>query len=776
MRFRARVHGPTLLFASVLALTVSAAAELRGAEPPVLPLVTGAEPQPLKAQALRVAQALELAGEPLSNDARARLDEALATVDGPTAVKLVQQVFDPLVLASVTINPESRVKVAAGPAERQLVERGWRVFLVKVHNEAGVTAPLACQSPNAERMHVRSSSAPRAKQTIAPHELEARWLDIDMFHQQPLNRELSGLSLEYRVLALGSRDRGQREAKLAFDVGQGTQDLGFRNEVNLLFECEPAVSVVLDVLDDDGSPTMGHFVFRDALGRVYPARTRRLAPDFFFHDQVYRAQGESVLLPPGKYQATFTRGPEYRIATREIVVPDAAEHRESFRLARWIKLSDYGWFSGDHHVHAAGCAHYEAPTEGVTPEDMFRHILGEDLNVGCVLAWGPCWYYQKQFFDGRTSPLSLPRNLMRYDVEVSGFPSSHTGHLCLLRLSEDDYPGTTTIEEWPTWDLPVLQWGKEQGGVVGFSHSGWGLQVDDAQLPSFKMPPFDGIGANEFIVDVVHGVCDFISAVDTPIVYELSIWYHTLNCGYTTRISGETDFPCIYGERVGLGRSYVKLDPPPADQPLDYDAWVHGLRDGRSYASDGLCHLFDFSVDGLGVGEPGAEGRTSVLAKTKGSALKVRVRAAALLDEQPRNDLRRRALHEQPYWHVERARIGDTRTVPVELIMNGRAVARREIAGDGNVHDLQFDVTADRSAWIAVRVFPSAHTNPVFVEVDGRPIRASRRSAQWCLDAVDVCWAKKSPKIREPELPAATAAYEVARQAYRQILSECDID
>jgi hypothetical protein len=43
------------------------------------------------------------------------------------------------------------------------------------------------------------------------------------------------------------------------------------------------------------------------------------------------------------------------------------------------------------------------------------------------------------------------------------------------------------------------------------------------------MPPFDGIGANEYIVDTVHGVCDFISSVDTP-----SVWgstSYTLNCG-----------------------------------------------------------------------------------------------------------------------------------------------------------------------------------------------------------------------------------------------------
>ena len=68
---------------------------------------------------------------------------------------------------------------------------------------------------------------------------------------------LSGLAVEYRIVQLYSRVKGKREAKLAFDVGQGTQDLGFKNELNVLFEAEPAVSVTLDVLDDDGTPTTG---------------------------------------------------------------------------------------------------------------------------------------------------------------------------------------------------------------------------------------------------------------------------------------------------------------------------------------------------------------------------------------------------------------------------------------------------------------------------------------------------------------------------------------
>ncbi len=738
-----------------------------------LPVVAGVEAQPLKAQVERVVQALDFLGQPLTDEQTAELDAALKQTDDAKAVATIQKVLDPLALAGVNINAESRVKVAPGTAPKQLVEQGWRVFLVKVHNEAGITAQLKAHSPNAAPLYKRSSGSPDPAIEIKPDDVSSRWLDLEMYDNQPLAKSLSGLALEYRIVQLYSRDRGKREAKLSFDVGQGTQDLGFRNEIAVLFECQPAVPIELEVLDDDGTPTTGQFVIRDAKGRVYPARARRLAPDFFFHDQIYRHSGESVLLPPGEYQVTYTRGPEYRILERTITVPEADEHKETFRLERWIKIADMGWYSGDHHVHAAGCAHYENPTEGVTPADMMRHILGEDLNVGCVLSWGPCWYAQKEFFEGGVNKLSTPNYLMRYDVEVSGFPSSHAGHLCLLRLTDDDFPGTTRIEEWPSWDLPVLKWGKEQGAVVGFSHSGWGLAVPGNELPNYNMPPFDGIGANEYVVDVVHDVCDFISAVDTPSVWELNVWYHTLNCGYTCRISGETDFPCIYGERVGLGRVYVKLDDKP---PIDYDKWIYGVRDGRSYCSDGLSHLVDFTVDGLGVGEKGDGGRASVLATAAGEPLKITVTAAALLEEKPNENIRRRPLDQKPYWHVERARIGNTRKVPVELVVNGEAVARQEIEADGTPRDLTFDYTPERSSWVALRILPSSHTNPVFVEVDGKPIRASKRSAKWCLDAVDVCWNAKKGRIRGSEREDAAAAFEVARKAYAQILEESHDD
>ena len=409
--------------------------------------------------------------------------------------------------------------------------------------------------------------------------------------------------------------------------------------------------------------------------------------------------------------------------------------------------------------------HYETPSEGVLPEDMIRHILGEGLNVGAVLTWGPCYYYQKQFFEAKDHKLSTAENLMRYDVEVSGFPSSHSGHLVLLRLKDQDYPGAKVIEDWPTWDLPILKWGKSQGAIVGFAHSGWGLELQTDELPNYQLPRFDGIGANEYIVDVTHDAVDFISTVDTPAHWELNIWYHTLNSGFRTRISGETDFPCIYGERVGLGRNYVKLDK------LSYDGWAEGVRDGRTYVSDGKSHLLDFQVNDQMVGTRGSEVK---LAGPQG--VRVTARVAAMLPEMPDERIRGLRTSQKPYWDLERARIGSSREVPVELIVNGQPVAEKKLLADGQLRDFSFDLKIERSSWVALRIRASSHSNPIFVIVGDKPIRASRRSAEWCLKAVDQCWSQKSQRIAEKDRAQAEAAYEHARQVYRRILAESELD
>ena len=72
--------------------------------------------------------------------------------------------------------------------------------------------------------------------------------------------------------------------------------------------------------------------------------------------------------------------------------------------------------------------------------------------------------------------------------------------------------------------------------------------------------------------------------------------------GFRTRISGETDFPCIYDSRVGEGRTYAKISGP-----LTYENYVKAVHDGAAYVSDGRSHLMDFAVNHTEVGTHGSQ-------------------------------------------------------------------------------------------------------------------------------------------------------------------------
>lgn len=739
----------------------------------------GIDPQPLLAQALRLQEALAFSGNALPAKDAERLREIGNKPFSNETVAGIQSILDPYCLNVVHINPEGRVKVDRGAAQASLVQGGWKAFLVKVQNDAGITARLEAESPNAAKPYHSPSFESKVKKEheLTPGQVANRFLDIQIYTGRPLQANLSGLKLEYALVQVYSKDSGKREAEIAYHVGQGSQDIGFRNSTHILFDVRPAVKVKLKVQDDDGTPAMASFLITDgqehASGKfkgIYPLPSRRVAatdeyPDFFFQPQIYRKNGEHIMLPAGKYKVTFTRGPEYIPQTREITIPNGRDSVEvPFRLKRWIQMTKLGWFSADHHIHAAGCSHYDSPTEGVDPKDMFRQILGEDLNMAANLAWGPSWYHQKTFFTGKDHPLSVTGNIMRNDVEVSGFPSSHAGHIVLLRIREDDYPGTTRIEQWPSWTAPVLSWAKSQGGIVGYAHSGWGLQPMEPtrELPNYVTPKMDGIGANEYIVTVTQGLVDFFSAGDTPAPWELNMYYHTLNCGFRTRLSGETDFPCITDARVGQARSYFK----PRNQ-MDYDGYVEAIRNGRSYVSDGKSHIMDFTVNGVEAGTGDSE-----VGLRAPETLTISAKVAAYLPEKQDSigeKIVRTPIDVTPFWDIERSRIGKSRMVKIELVVNGVAVDATEINADGQLRDVKFSPKLAVSGWAALRIYPSSHSNPVFIKVGDKPV-LQKQSAEWCLAALEQCWKMKEPNIRVEERKAAAETYDKARAVYRGLI------
>jgi len=750
--------------------------------------------QPLASQTKRLLEALRSIGEPLSAAEEAALRAAFDSSTEADGVSKIQQILDEHVLLNVQINPEDRVTLTRGRAKAQLVEQGWATFLVKVSNDADDTSGLNINCQQAGPMGRQSNGASIAAHdgsigAVDPIEARNRWIAINMWDKAPMQETLSGLAIEYRILQIYSRDHGQREATFRAQTSAGSlteQYPFFYSLLPVLFDCLPSKDVSLRIHDENGMPTVASLLITDALGRVYPAQGKRALPDLWFERRIYRQDGEAIRLPAGAYSVEYGRGPEYLRENAALAIGTAEASSMAITLNRWVKPAEFGYYSGDTHIHAAGCAHYDSPSEGVTPEVMYRQVQGEALDIGDVLTWGPGFYYQRQFFSGHVrqfgsqpmqhadmGPHAAMKNdsaLLRYDLEISGFPSSHCGHLVLLRLAEQNYPGAPTLDDWPSWNIPILRWAKAQGAVVGYAHSGFGLVVDTQELPNYLMPRFDGIGANEYIVDVTHGMVDFISTCDTLPHAELNIWYHTLNCGFRTTLAGETDFPCLTDDRVGEGRSYVKLDKRPTGD-AGYGNWISGIKAGHSYVGDGRSHLFDFKVHHAG----GAPTTNDQLAVAKDASVQVTAQVCARLEPEITEATKRIANSpalEKPQWHLERARIGETRKVTVELVVNGIAVQQTEIDADGSLHSLQFDQKIDKSSWIALRVMPSSHTNPIDVLVDNAPIRASVASAQWCRKAVDVCWAQKSQRIRPNEMDQAKAAYDHARSAYERIIAE----
>ena len=754
--------------------------------------------QPFASQIERLLAALANIGEPLAEAASARIRAALRS-PGSTSQSIIESELASRVLVNVTINPETRVSVSAGSAPRDLLQGGWRSFLIRVQNEAAATTPLRITSLEAGPVGRRSSLAITGVHDFTNGavdivESRRRWLAITNFDSPPLTPTLSGLPLEYRIVQLYSRDFGMREANLQADAGFGEQDLGFRSTLPILFRCAPALRHRLRILDERGSPTTASLLVQDSLGRIYPPQTKRESPDLNFEPQIYRRHGETLDLPAGTYAITAGRGPEY-VRQRQTIVIGAQATELTLQLQRWVTPSAFSMFSGDTHIHAAGCSHYESPTEGVTPEVMVRQVEGEALDVGSVLNWGPGFEYQKRFFTGHVEGHAHGLNgdpdtdkdehhhgpsgdhreiaragtpIVRYDIEVSGFPSSHCGHLVLLRLKDQRFPGATSIDDWPSWNIPILRWAKAQGALAGYAHSAHGLVVDSTALPNFLIPPFNSMGANEFIADVTHpGIVDFISGCDLWPFAELNIWYHTLNCGFKTAFAGETDFPCITDECVGGGRSYVKLPAPP-EGDRGYSDWLEGLLTSHSYFGDGRSHFLNVSV-------ANQAGGAMELALPTAGTVTVSADVCARLEPSPTDATRaiqKASPYSKPYWHLERARIASTRKIAVEVLLNGYVVDRAEMEADGALHPISFNIKVHASSWMALRIYPSAHTNPIFITVGGAPLRASRKSVAWCRQCVDVCWEQKRTRIRPAELAAAAAAFEHARETYDGLLRE----
>jgi hypothetical protein len=206
---------------------------------------------------------------------------------------------------------------------------------------------------------------------------------------------------------------------------------------------------------------------------------------------------------------------------------------------------------------------------------------------------------------------------------------------------------------------------------------------------------------------------------------------------------------------------------------LDFAAWCDGLARGRSYVSDGFAHALAFKVNSA------TPGFNDVRLDTPGE---VTIEAqVAFAPTTPALVAHGFSLPpDGQRWSGDTVTLHGPRTdamTPggervVEIVINGRPAASARVPADGKVHPLQFRVPIARSSWVALRQFPQLHTNPVNVQVGDAPIRASRRSALWCIETIERLREQRRNSIREPERAAAMQAYDEAVEKFRRLSDE----
>jgi TolB protein len=447
--------------------------------------------------------------------------------------------------------------------------------------------------------------------------------------------------------------------------------------------------------DYDGKPTAARIYLTGSDGLAYApqgsiSRITAMSSEYYFQAE----GGFDIDLPAGTTLIEATRGLEYDLTRREVLLEPGKPAAARVRLARWENLAAKGWYSSDSHIHA----NYTSPHhQAVTPEDMRLAAHAEDLNNANLMVANSsgAFLHDIQYFEGKPHRLSQPNFILYWSEEMRS--SGLYGHMTFFDLKSLVYPLYTGYRDTPfADDYPAnyaqAEAAKKQGAVVTYVHPGY----------STDFATTGGAAARELPVDLALGQVDAIDVVsNADEISAMSMWYRLLNCGFRLAISAGTDsFTNVTDHYTpGGGRVYVH-----SGAPLRYGDWVASYKRGRSFATNGP--MIFLTVDGK---EPGDE-----LHFPAGSARKVRVKATV------------------------RTRVPlDT----LEIIVNGKPVISRRAAQNETTIDEELPV--GESCWIAARALGPwsrmvlndlqafAHTSPVYVAVGAKPAARAEDARYW---------------------------------------------
>ncbi len=458
-----------------------------------------------------------------------------------------------------------------------------------------------------------------------------------------------------------------------------------------------------------------------ATGRPVPARVsvtlpdgRSAAPDDawrhadeafdraerrFEYGYFHSLGSSDVTVPAGSVTLEVSKGPEYRIERRQLMVPAAGSIEARVVLRRLVDLPAKGWWGGDLHVHMnyGGAYHND-------PRHLALQAAAEGLNVVENLVVN-----KEQRIPDMSSfrigldPVSTSELLIAHGQE---FHTSIWGHTALLGLTDHylipDYAGyvNTAAASLSPSNAEVADLAHAQGALFGYVHpfDSRPDPLDPNEPMSYEMPADAALGKIDYFE--VMGFSDHLITSE--------IWYRLLNCGFRIPAGAGTDaFPNFASLRgpAGLLRAYVH-----AGRPLDHRRFLEGLKAGRTFVTN--APLLEFSLSGKEIGD----------------TLRLPVGA-----------------------HRLEARATLRSSVPVdhlEIIGNGAIVATLPLAGDRTSATASVSIPVRRSGWFVLRayadrpvtpildLYPFASTSPIYVQLGDEPTR-SRADAEFFIAWID---------------------------------------
>lgn len=452
----------------------------------------------------------------------------------------------------------------------------------------------------------------------------------------------------------------------------------------------------------------------------------------------------AIHLPVDSVRIEVVKGFRYQRYDKQHAVADLRDGLE-IALKKAFDLPDADWYSGDVHVHY------------IDPQTALMEMKAEDLNVCNVLISD--FTIDQDRFRGEIEPISEPRHLIFMGQE---YREDRLGHINLLNLKEKLIePAAAPRKYQYPLNLYAGDETHKQGGHVSWAHF--------AAWPGLEGP----LGLVLKKVDAVELLCTidpfqepiFASDVvpELPMNSGLRLWYRLLNCGLRIPATAGTD-KMNNQVTVGANRVFAKVTGD-----FTYDHWVQALTDGRTFVSNSPFLLF--TVDGA---EPGA-----VLSASGSKTYQLRAEV----------------------WS----------TFPIdrlEIVANGELIGEVSIPPGQTHATLSIPYQPKKSAWIAARAYqlsvreqrnglgfvqrrdagggPTlfnryfgtlrpevifAHSSPVYLEVNGEPIR-SPEDADYFVRYLEQGrkWLDESGSFPSDTAKAEVlAAFEAGKRAFMQL-------